>query len=101
MLFSLSMFPVGDGDSLVAPVTEVVEEIDRAGLRYQVTGMDTILEGEWEDVMPVIQRAEQRLRKKHDRVYMLLAVDDHGGALDRLRSSPQEVQQNLASHQRE
>jgi len=29
MLFSLAMFPVGGGDSLVEPVSEVIDEIDR------------------------------------------------------------------------
>lgn len=95
MLFSLTMFPVGDGDSLVEPVSEVIDEIDRAGLRYEVSGMDTVIEGEWSDVVPVIQRAEERLRQKHDRVYMLLAMDDHKGASDRLQGSVRDVEQKL------
>lgn len=96
MLFSLSMFPVGAGDSLVDPVSEVIDEIDRAGLPYTVTGMDTVIEGEWDQVMPVIQRAEQRLREKHDRVFMVLTVDDHKGAENRLRGSVEDVERRLA-----
>src|SRR5690554_1758737 len=95
MLFSLAMFPVGGGDSLVEPVSEVIEEIDRAGLPYEVTGMDTVIEGEWDEVVPVIRRAEQRLREKHDRVYMLLAVDDHKGASDRLTRAVRDVEKRL------
>jgi|SRR5690554_5046927 uncharacterized protein (TIGR00106 family) len=95
MLFSLSMFPVGASDSLVDPVSEVIEEIDRAGLPYEVTGMDTVIEGEWDDVMPVIRRAEQRLREKHDRVYMLLAVDDHEGSTNRLDEAVRDVERRL------
>jgi len=95
MLFSLAMFPVGGGDSLVEPVSEVIDEIDRSGLAYEVTGMDTVIEGDWDDVMPVIKRAEQRLREKHDRVYMLLAVDDHKGASNRLNQSVRDVEKRL------
>lgn len=95
MLFSLSMFPVGDGDSLVDPVSEVVDEIDRAGLRYRVTGADTVIEGDWEEVVPTIRRAEQRLRKKHDRVYMVMTVDDHDGSDGRLDRSAEEVEEKL------
>lgn len=95
MLFSLSMFPIGSGDSLVDPVAEVVDEIDRAGLSYEVTGTDTVIEGDWDEVMPVIQRAEQRLRNQHDRVYMVLTVDDHKGATNRLRSSVEDVERKL------
>jgi uncharacterized protein (TIGR00106 family) len=95
MLFSLSMFPIGSGDSLVDQVSEVVDEIDRAGLTYRVTGADTVIEGDWDDVMPVIREAERRLREKHDRVYMVLTVDDHAGARNRLEESPADVEQKL------
>jgi len=95
MLFSLSMFPIGSGDSLVDPVAEVIDEIDRAGLRYRVTGADTVIEGDWDEVMPVIRRAEQRLREKHDRVFMVMTVDDHKGVENRLEESVTEVEDRL------
>jgi uncharacterized protein (TIGR00106 family) len=95
MLFSVSMFPIGGGVSILDPVTEVVDEIDRAGLRYQVTAMDTVIEGSWDEVMPVLRRAEERLRAKHERVFLLLGVDDHVGANDRLLSAVEEVGRRL------
>lgn len=95
MLFSLSMFPIGEGSSLVQPVSEVIDEIDKAGLRYEVTGMDTVIEGEWNEVMPVIQRAEQRLREKHDRVYMVLVMDDRPGSQDRIHGAVRDVEREL------
>lgn len=95
MLFSLSMFPVGSGDSLAEPVADVVDEIDRAGLRYKLTGADTVIEGEWDEVMPVIRRAEERLRERHDRVFMVLTVDDHAGANDRLTGAVEDVENKL------
>lgn len=95
MLFSLSMFPVGSGESLVEPVTDVVDEIDRAGLDYRLTGADTVIEGEWDEVMPVIQRAEERLREKHDRVFMVLTVDDHKGSENRLSAAVEDVEDEL------
>jgi uncharacterized protein YqgV (UPF0045/DUF77 family) len=36
MLFSVSIFPIGSDESILEPVAEVVEEIDRAGLHYLV-----------------------------------------------------------------
>jgi len=95
MLFSLSMFPIGSGDSLVDPVSEVVDEIDRAGLNYELTGSDTVIEGEWDEVMPVIRRAGERLREKHDRVFMVLTVDDHKGLTGRLHGAVRDVEQKL------
>ncbi len=95
MLFSLSMFPIGSGDSLADPVAMVVDEIDRAGLNYEVTGADTVIEGDWDEVMPVIRRAGDRLRQDHDRIYMVLTVDDHKGSENRLRSSVEDVERKL------
>jgi uncharacterized protein (TIGR00106 family) len=98
MLFSVTMFPIGDGPSLCKPVADVVDEIDRAGLPYELTGMDTIVEGEWTDVMPVIQRAEERMRSRYGRVYMTLTVDDRAGAKNRLHGAVTDVERELARH---
>lgn len=95
MLFSLSMFPIGSGDSIADPVAMVVDEIDNAGLDYEVTGADTVIEGEWDEVMPVIARARERLREEHDRVFMVLTVDDHAGSTDRLQGAVEDVQKRL------
>lgn len=95
MLFSLTMFPIAETGSLARPVSDVVDEIDRAGLKYQVTGMDTVIEGDWDTVMPVIRKAEERLRKRYDRVYMQLALDDHVGASSRLRGAVADVEREL------
>jgi uncharacterized protein (TIGR00106 family) len=92
MLFSLTMFPIGHGSSLTEPVADVIGEIERAGLRYQVTGMDTVIEGEWGDVLPVVQRAEERMRKRYGRVYMTLSIDDRVGASDRLQGAVADVE---------
>ena len=95
MLFSLTMFPIGAGPSLCTPVAEVVDEIDRAGIHYEVTGMDTVMEGEWEEVMPVIRRAEERMRERHGRVFMTLTVDDRLGVKDRLYGAVEDVERQL------
>lgn len=59
-----------------------IDEIDRAGLHYKVTAADTVIEGTWVNVTPVLQRPEQRMRERHSRAFMLLTLDDHVGARD-------------------
>ncbi|NIU35137.1 MAG: MTH1187 family thiamine-binding protein [Gemmatimonadetes bacterium] len=95
MLFSLSMFPVGTSDSLQEPVAVVIEEIDRAGLEYQTTGMNTVIEGEWDAVLPVIRAAHRKLAAEYDRVYLSLSVDDHPGSENRLTGAVEDVQREL------
>jgi len=95
MLFTVAMFPIGDGVSMRRPVADVVDEIDRAGLHYEVGAGSTVIEGEWDAVMPVIRKAEQRLRSEHQRVFMVLTLDDHVGAENRLHASVDEVEAQL------
>jgi len=95
MLFSVSMFPIASARSLAEPVAMVVDELDRAGLHFEVTGMDTVIEGEWDTVMPVIKRAEERVRADFDRVFMVLTMDDHKGTSNRLHESVNEVERIL------
>src|SRR5699024_3789583 len=93
--FCLAVVPVGSGQSLVEPVTAAVDAIRRAGLDYRLTGADTVIEGNWDEVMPVIQRAEERLREKHDRVFMVLTIDDHKGSENRLSGAVEDVEDEL------
>ena len=97
MLFSLSMFPIGVGDEIAHPVAEVVDEIEKAGLVHRVTAMDTQIEGRWEEVMPVIRRAQQRLLDEHPRVFFTLSVDEHIGVPPiRLQEAVDDIKQELA-----
>ena len=95
MRFSVSMFPIGSGDHLSHSVAEVVDEFDRAGLSYQVSAMDPVLEGDWGEVMPVIHRAFQRLAEGHDRAYLTIAVDEHKGAKSRLKGAVEDIDREL------
>ncbi|MGA8032014.1 MAG: MTH1187 family thiamine-binding protein [Casimicrobiaceae bacterium] len=95
MIFSLTMFPVGDGASLHKPVAEVIDTLDRADLHYEVNASDTVIEGDWDTVVPAVRAAEERLRAKHQRVFMLLSLDDYVGAENRLHGAVEEVEREL------
>lgn len=101
MLFSVTMVPIGGSDSLAEPVSEVVRVIDDAGLDYQLTGMDTVIEGEWDEVIPVIRRAQERLREDYPRVYTTVAIDDHEASVDRMKKAVEDVEKRVGrSHSR-
>lgn len=95
MLFNLTMFPVGAGDALAGPVADVVDEIGRAGLPYEVSGAATLIEADWERAMPVIHRAFSRLRGYNNRVFMVLTVDDHAAVRDRIHEAVEDVEREL------
>lgn len=95
MLFTVAMFPIGNGQSLRKPVADVVDAFEKAGLHYQVNAGDTVIEGEWDAVMPAIRQAEDQLRRKHERVFMVLTLDDHVGAIGRLHGAVEDLETEL------
>lgn len=96
MLFQLTMFPTDKrGDSVSTDVAKVIDLIDRSGLSYRLTAMSTIIEGEWEPVMRLINRARLMLRRNHSRIYISITIDDRKGAKGRLTGKIASVRKRL------
>ena len=96
MLFQLTIFPTDKrSDSVSADVAKVIDLIDRSGLPYRLTSMATIIEGEWEPVMRLINRARLMLRKSHSRVYIIITIDDRRSAKNRLTGKIASVEKKL------
>ena len=75
-MVQFSVFPFGGGTSLRAPVAKAVEEVEKSGLKYRVTDMGTIVEGDWDAVMKTLKAVHDRLLGEADRVYMTVSMDD-------------------------
>lgn len=96
MLFQLTMFPTDKrDDSVSSEVAKVINVIDKSGLPYRLGPMSTSIEGDWEQVMKVINKARLMLRKSHSRVYISLTVDDRKGAKNRLSGKIQSIENQL------
>jgi uncharacterized protein (TIGR00106 family) len=95
MLFSVSVVTVGDSESQIDPVAEVVQRFASAGVAYEVNGMSTVVEGDWSAIMRMLGDANRDLRSRHDRVLWTIAIDDHRDAANRLHDSVVEVQQRI------
>lgn len=99
MIFQLTMFPSGSkrkGVSVSEHVAKVIDIIDKSGLPYVLTPMATCIEGSWEDVMPVINKARMRLRRLgHERIYINITIDDRKGAKNRLTGKIESIENKL------
>jgi uncharacterized protein (TIGR00106 family) len=96
MLVQLTMFPTDKrGESVSADVAKVIDLIDRSGLPYKLTAMATIIEGDWEPIMRLVNKARLMLRKTHSRVYIIMTIDDRRGAKNRLTGKIQSVENRL------
>jgi uncharacterized protein (TIGR00106 family) len=96
MLVQLTMFPTDKrSDSVSADVARVIDIIDRSGLTYRLTAMATIIEGDWESIMKVVNRARLMLRRNHSRIYICMTIDDRKGAKKRLTGKIKSVEKRL------
>jgi len=76
MIVEFSIVPIGVGTSLSPYVAECLNIVEKSGLRYQLTPMGTVLEGEGEDVMPVVMRCHARVLEMSQRVVTSIKIDD-------------------------
>ncbi len=95
MLVLFSTFPVDKGESLSGEVANVIQLIDASGLNYQVTGMGTLIEGDWDAVMNLVKSCHQALRKNSRRVYTRLTIDDREGATNQLTGKVAAIEAKL------
>lgn len=54
MIVEISFVPVGVGTSLSRYIAKVIKNIEKSGLKYQLTPMGTIVEGEWNEISNLI-----------------------------------------------
>ena len=74
----VSIVPIGTADTSVSEyVASAVQELKKSGLRFRLTPMGTIIEGDIKDVMDVVFRMhETPFNKEVKRVYTTIKIDD-------------------------
>jgi len=95
VLIDLSIFPLDKGDSLSSYVARALKIIKDSGLPYELGPMGTSLEGDWDQVMGVVNSCFRELKKDCDRVYMALKLDYRKGSSGRLKSKVKSVEKKL------
>ena len=95
VLLEFAMSPTGEGESLSRHVARILDIVDRSGVRYQLTAMGTILEGDWDEVMQVVGDCFRALQADCPRIGMNLKMDWREGTDSRLQSKVDAVEQQL------
>ena len=98
MLFAFSIAPATtdapDG-SVSAAVADAVKVVRESGLPHELTSMFTTIEGEWDEVMPVIKAASEAVARHSPRVSLVLKADLRAGRTGQLTSKVARVQELL------
>jgi uncharacterized protein (TIGR00106 family) len=84
VIIDFSIFPIGKGESVSDQVSRAVKIIRESGLPFKLGPMGTAIEGEWDDVMAVVTRCFEALKKECNRVYMTIKVDYRKGESGRM-----------------
>jgi uncharacterized protein (TIGR00106 family) len=84
VLIDFSIFPVGKGESVSDYVSKAVKIIKESGLTFKIGPMGTAIEGEWDEVMGVVNRCFEALKKDCPRIYMTIKVDYRMGRSGRM-----------------
>ncbi len=84
ILVDFSIFPIDKGESVSPYVAKAVSLIKESGLAYDLSSMGTSIEGEWEEIVEVITRCLEELKKESNRIYMTLKADYRKGYAGRI-----------------
>lgn len=95
ILLEFSIFPIGKGESVGPYVARSLDIIDKSGVRYQLHAMGTILEGEWDEVMGVVEKCFRRMRRDCARVEVVMKLDYRRGHKGRLSAKVASVEKRL------
>jgi len=84
------------GEHLSEALAEILDLVDRSGIRYKFTPCGTCLEGEWDEVMDVVRRAVAAVEARAPRVSLVLKADIRPGVTDGLNSKVETVERFLS-----
>ncbi|GAB4086545.1 MTH1187 family thiamine-binding protein [Myceligenerans cantabricum] len=80
-LFAFSVAPMTGGESVSTAVAEAVRIVRESGLPNRTTSMFTEIEGEWDEVMPVIKAATDAVAAGGHRTSLVVKADIRPGAV--------------------
>ena len=93
MLGELRVTPVGSPEDFAAVVAGVVRLVSESDLQYRVHAMGTTVEGELDQILDLVRRCHEEVRKHSDRALIELSIDDRAGAQGELIRSVERVRE--------
>ncbi|MFB7673928.1 MTH1187 family thiamine-binding protein [Kitasatospora purpeofusca] len=96
MIAAFSVTPLGVGEDVGEAVAAAVRVVRASGLPNRTDAMFTSVEGEWDEVMPVIREAIEAVKAYSNRVSTVIKIDDRAGVTDGLTSKVATVERHLA-----
>jgi uncharacterized protein (TIGR00106 family) len=95
LLVEFSIIPIGKGPGLSKEVAGVLKIVDESGLPYKVNPMGTVVEGEWHEVIGLIEKCHKTMLNEEERVVTKITIDDRKGKSNRIEEKVKSVENRL------
>ena len=96
VLMEFSMSPLGQGESVSPYVMRSLKLIEASGLDYQLNSMGTVVEGELNELLPLLERCFEAMSVDCNRITCSVKFDFRNGHQGRLQSKVAKIEQLLA-----
>ena len=95
MIAAFSLTPLGVGEPVGDLVAEAVKVVRDSGLASETNAMFTNVEGEWDEVMPVIKACVDRVAERAPRVSLVMKIDFRPGHDNAMTTKMQSLLRHL------
>ncbi|OGX04095.1 MAG: hypothetical protein A3G87_03835 [Omnitrophica bacterium RIFCSPLOWO2_12_FULL_50_11] len=95
VLLEFSITPLDKGESVGKYVARSIDLVDKSGIDYQLGPMGTSIEGEWDDVMAVVKKCFDEMKRDCRRISVAMKADYREGASNRIRGKVESVEKRL------
>lgn len=95
MLAELTIIPLTGDTQMGDEIAEVLKLIDASGLPYQLNPAGTCIEGDWDEVMPLVRRCHERVRELSPHVMTMIKIEDEAGASNKLTRNVDSIQERV------
>ncbi len=95
VLAEFSIWPMDKGESVGVYVARCLDIVDKSGLPYKLGPLGTCIEGEWHQVMAVIEQCYEVLAADCNRIACTVKIDYRKGRQDMLNSKVASVERAL------
>ncbi|GAA0682153.1 MTH1187 family thiamine-binding protein [Kitasatospora atroaurantiaca] len=97
MIVAFSVTPLGIGEDVGEAVAAAVKVVRASGLPSRTDAMFTSIEGDWDEVMPVVRAAIDAVKAYSNRVSTVIKIDDRAGVTGGLTAKVESVERHLAA----
>lgn len=95
VIIDFAIFPMDKGESLSPYVARAIQIINDSGLPHKLHPMGSCIEGEWEEVMAVVNKCFEALKEDCHRININFKADYRRGEPGRMERKIASVESKL------